>query len=111
MEQFTGSPRPGCFSPAGMSTVWTHRIHLFVHGMELWEKVKGVDLGTGTLAADIDEAISLGASEVISTHLGYSPTRGLDPSKRNVSYPLLQRHQYGPERKYSSPIFCSVSAS
>lgn len=59
----------------GGHVIYQTRIHLFVHGMELWEEVKGVDLGTGTLAADIDEAISLGASEVISTHLGYSPTQ------------------------------------
>lgn len=59
----------------GHYVIYQTRIHLFVHGMELWEKVKGVDLGTGTLAADIDEAISLGASEVISTHLDYSPTQ------------------------------------
>lgn len=49
------------------------RIHLFVHGMELWNKVKGVCLGSEEFARDIDEAISLGASEVTSPHLSYSP--------------------------------------
>lgn len=56
----------------GIHVKYQTRIHLFVHGMELWGKVKGLCLGDD-FARDIDEAISLGASEVISTHLDYSP--------------------------------------
>lgn len=52
--------------------VYQTRIHLFVHGMELWNKVKELCLGE-QLLNDINEAISLNASEVISPHLSLSP--------------------------------------
>lgn len=56
----------------GVYIIYQTRIHLFVHGMELWEKVKRLCLGED-FSKDIDESISQGASEAISTHLSYSP--------------------------------------
>ena len=54
-------------------TIYQTRIHLFLHGMDLWDAVKNVCLNSPAFIRDIEEAISMQASEVISPHLSYSP--------------------------------------
>lgn len=54
-------------------TDYQTRIHLFLHGMDLWDAVKGVCLNDPGFVKDIEDALDVQSSEVVSTHLSYSP--------------------------------------
>ncbi len=54
-------------------TEYQTRIHLFLHGMDLGDAVKNVCFDNPVFVKDIEESISMQASEVISSHLSYSP--------------------------------------